>query len=156
MQRFGWLFLLLALLLAACGTTGGSATVGSLTISGAWARAAVSMGMGEGDDMHGGNGAAFMVIENKGASPDRLVKVESDASKAVEIHKTEMKDDIMTMAPVDGVEIPANGKAELKPGGFHVMLIGLNQDLKAGEKVHLKLTFESGAVVDLDAEIRAP
>lgn len=153
MKRVVVLIILFGLFLSACSVQGGVASVGSIRVSGAWARQAMAMGgMGEA----GANGAAYMVIENTGDTADRLVKAESDAAAAVELHQSMWEGDVMKMAPVDGIEIPAGGKAELKQGGYHVMLLGLKQDLKAGEKVHLKLTFENTGVIELDAEIRMP
>jgi copper(I)-binding protein len=60
------------------------------------------------------------------------------------------------MRPIDYVEVPANGEAELKPGGMHIMLIGLKRDLKAGEKIPLVLVFENAGEIDVQAEVRAP
>lgn len=158
MKKLGglWAVLTLVMFIASCAASAGAVTVGSLTISNAWARAAEAMPMDHGDAQSGGNGAAYLVIENKGSTPDRLLRVESDAAMQTEIHLSEMKDDVMKMAPVDGVDIPANGKVELKSGGYHIMMIGLKHDLKEGEKVRLKLTFETTGSVEIDAVVRAP
>ena len=153
MKRIVVLVVLFVLPLVSCTAQGGSGSVGSIRVSGAWAREALAMG---GMDDGGANGAAYMVIENTGASVDRLVKVESDAAANVELHQSLMEGDVMKMLPVEAVEIPGKGKAELQPGSYHVMLLGLKQDLKEGEKIHLKLTFESAGVLELDAEIRNP
>jgi hypothetical protein len=62
----------------------------------------------------------------------------------------------MSMHPVESVDVPANGQAELEPGGLHIMLIGLTGDLEAGEKLPLTLEFENAGKVQVEAEIRAP
>jgi copper(I)-binding protein len=103
-----------------------------------------------------GNGAAYMILRNSGDTADRLVKAESDVAGAVELHKTTMDGSMMKMAPVENIEIPAKGQAELKPGGFHVMLIGLKRELKAGEKIKLKLQFEKAGAQEVEAEVRKP
>ncbi len=108
-----------------------------------WARAAAT-----------GNSAAYMTLKNGDAAADRLVKAESDVAAAVELHKTTMEGGMMKMAPVDGIALPAQGQAELKPGGLHVMLIGLKRELKAGEKLKLKLHFEKAGVQEIEAEVR--
>jgi hypothetical protein len=95
-------------------------------------------------------------LQNNGSTADRLVGAESDVAEAVELHISEMKGEVMTMRPIEYVEVPANGQAELKPGGMHIMLIGLKRDLKAGEKVALTLVFENGGRIDVEAEVRAP
>lgn len=159
--------LLAALGLSACApAAGGSASVGSLQITGAWARAASLMGAqptemsmgssGGGMEMAGTNSAAYLVIKNTGGQADKLIKAESDVAKAVEIHNVTMENDVMKMFQVDGVDVPANGQAELKPGSFHVMLIGLTRDLKAGEKIQLTLTFATAGTVTVEAEVREP
>jgi copper(I)-binding protein len=166
----------LALGLAACAPAtpteapvpGGSASVGGLRIAGAWARAAslmsgaaTSMPMGTpeggmGMEMAGTNSAAYMIIRNDGGQADRLIRAESDVATAVELHNVKMENDVMTMFQVDGIDVPANGQAELKPGSFHVMLIGLTRDLKPGDQVKLTLTFEKAGPVTLEAEVREP
>ena len=55
-----------------------------------------------------------------------------------------------------GIEVPAGGQVELKPGGYHVMLIGLTRDLTDGEKFPLTLQFEKGGEVTVEAEVRQP
>ena len=106
--------------------------------------------------MMSANGAAFMMLKNSGSQPDKLISASSDVAQTVEIHKSEMVEGIMRMAPVPYVEVPAKGEAELKPGGFHIMLIGLKQDLVPGEKISLKLTFENAGEMSVEAEVRAP
>jgi copper(I)-binding protein len=164
------LMIAIFILLSACTSSTGS----TIEIEDPWARAAAAMvgemgghNMGDmgtptgntamGEMQHAGaNSGAFMVIRNNGNQADRLIKAESDVAEAVEIHLSEMKDGIMTMRQVDGIDIPANGQAELKPGSYHVMLIGLKRDLVAGEKIRLKLTFEKSGSIEVDAEVRAP
>jgi len=112
----------------------------------AWARAgAAAMG----------NGAAYMILRNNGDTADRLVKVESDVAGAVELHKSSMEGGMMKMTPVENIEVPAKGgQAELKPGGLHVMLIGLKRELRAGETIKLKLQFEKAGAQEVEVEVR--
>lgn len=101
--------------------------------------------------------AAYMVIENAGRADDRLVSVSTEVAGVVEIHTVEMQDNVMRMRPLEnGLEIPAGEQVSLQPGGYHIMLMQLNQDLAAGETIALTLTFESGKEVTVDAEIRTP
>ncbi|MBM3341396.1 MAG: copper chaperone PCu(A)C [Betaproteobacteria bacterium] len=83
---------------------------------------------------------AFMDILGK--TNARLVAAESPVAGTVEIHNMTVKDGVMRMFPVDGIDVPAGKTVKLAPGGYHVMLIGLKQQMKAGERVPLKLTFE--------------
>lgn len=105
--------------------------------------------------MHGGGtGAAWFTVKNNGTSDDRLVSAHSDVADAVEIHEMAMKDGTMTMAPLpDGLPIPAGETVVLEPGGYHIMLIGLTQDLIAGESFELDLTFETAGKIELTVPI---
>ncbi len=94
--------------------------------------------------------AAYMVIENKGKEADRLLDAISNASKITEIHETiEGK-----MRRVKAIEVPAGGKVELKPGGYHIMLINLNRPLKEGDKVEMTLKFEKSGEIKVQAPVK--
>ena len=135
--------LLAALALAACGGPGG--TTGGITVSDAWARTSPMMERA---------GAAYMVLQNSGAAEDKLLSVESDVAKTIELHETKESGGMMQMSPVPNIPVAAGGKTELKPGGLHVMLIGLNRELKAGDKVQLTLNFERAGKVPVTAEVK--
>ncbi len=147
MQRSAVLIVgLLCIVLAACvapPVVSPSERGDGVVVAEAWARAAAT-----------GNSAAYMILRNQGAVADRLIRAECDAAAAVELHQTSMEGGMMKMAPVDGIVVPARGQVELKPGGLHVMLIGLKRELKAGEKLLLKLYFEQGGVREIMAEVR--
>jgi copper(I)-binding protein len=100
--------------------------------------------------------AAFAVIENAGPTARALVSVLADVSDAVELHEMKMVGDMMRMSPVKRVEVPAHGKAELKPGSFHVMIFELKRKLVAGDKVRLTFTFDDGTKVPVEATVRKP
>jgi copper(I)-binding protein len=63
---------------------------------------------------------------------------------------------VSSMHEVDGVDIPAGGSAELKPGSYHVMLIGLQRDLKEGDLVTVTLTFQNGGQIAVEAPVKTP
>ena len=106
---------------------------------------------------HGsGTGAAFFTITNNGSDADRLVAAMSDIAAATEIHEMAMKDGTMTMSPLmDGLEIPAGETVTLEPGGYHIMFIGLTQDLKAGDTFTLTLEFETAGEVEVTVPVFA-
>jgi copper(I)-binding protein len=83
---------------------------------------------------------AFMEITGKKAV--RLVSVESPVAASAEIHHMAMQNGVMKMSPVDSIDVPVGKTVKLAPGGYHVMLMGLKQQMKAGDRVPLKLTFE--------------
>lgn len=113
-------------------------------------------GMAQMDDSPatGATGAVFMRLVNDGSQPDRLIRAESDVAAAVELHRTTMQDGVMKMSPVTGIEIPARGTVTLKPGDYHIMLLGLKRDLKAGDTFKVKLTFEKSAPMELEVMVR--
>ena len=73
------------------------------------------------------NSAAFLTINNTGSSDIALVSAKSAIAKTVELHTHDMKNGMMKMYQVPKIDIKANSSTVLKPGGFHVMLIGLTQ-----------------------------
>jgi copper(I)-binding protein len=87
------------------------------------------------------SGAAYMTIVNDGDAPDRLTRVNVSLAKMTMLHGTEIKGDVASMAMVDGVDVPAEGKAELKPGGTHVMMTGLTVPLSPGDRFFVDLEF---------------
>lgn len=99
------------------------------------------------------NSAAFMTLVNNTDQGERLIRVESDIAEMVEIHRTTMEGDVMHMEPVDGIDIPANGSAELKPGDYHVMIMMLKSELTEGQTVTLTLHFESGLEMTVDTPV---
>ena len=122
-------FLAFAAALAASGAV--LAQSNQLEVSNAWARA--TPGKAE-------NGAAYVTILSP--TPDRLLSASSPAAKKAELHTMEMAGMVMKMRPVAGLDIPAGQPVALKPGGEHIMLIGLQQPLREGQSFTLTLNFE--------------
>ncbi|MFA7646292.1 MAG: copper chaperone PCu(A)C [Phenylobacterium sp.] len=114
---------------------------GGLEVAQAWSRPAVA----------GMNGAGYMTIRNHGKAAQTLVKVESPAARKVEMHRTVTSGGVARMEPVARLAVPAGGEARLAPGGNHLMLIGLTEPLKSGQRVPVTLTFASG--VELKAHL---
>jgi hypothetical protein len=99
------------------------------------------------------NGAAYMVIENRGQQPDRLLRASTPQAAKVELHTIMREGDIMRMREVPAIEIPAGGRTELKPGGLHVMLMGLKAPLREGESFALGLEFEKAGRIEVPVRI---
>ncbi len=117
-----------ALLLGACVRSG------VIEARDAWARSGAM----------GGNSAAYLTLVNGAGREDELLGASSDVADAVEIHLSQAgADGMMQMIPQKSVAIRAGGKLELKPGGYHIMLIGLKQDLAAGGSIALTLHFKN-------------
>lgn len=100
------------------------------------------------------NSAAFMILKNSSDKDISLLKATSDVSNVVELHSHDMKDGMMKMYKVPKIDISAHGKTSLKPGGFHVMFIGLHHPLKVGESVTFTLEFSNGESQTITAPIK--
>jgi periplasmic copper chaperone A len=100
------------------------------------------------------NSAAFMTVKNDSDKNIAIIKAFSNVSNAVELHIHQMKNGIMKMYPVPKIDIPAHGQTVLKPGGFHIMFIGLHHPLKKGESVILTLKFSNGEEQTVTAPIK--
>lgn len=166
MKKFVISQLLIVLLISACSS---GATGPVIEANDAWVRSAGNMKMenqgkseiesGSHEGEMGGmgvNSAAYMILVNKGDQADKLIRVEGDVSQAVEIHETQIKDDVMRMQQIEFIEIPTKGQAVLEPGGKHIMLIGLKEELNAGDTVTLKLVFEAAGEIEVEAVVRMP
>jgi copper(I)-binding protein len=120
------------------------AQTATVKVENAWARASV-----QGQKASG----AFMRL----TSPDgaRLVRAESPAAGVTEVHEMKMEGDVMKMRPVPALDLPAGQAVELKPGGYHVMLLDLKAPLKKGSTVPVTLYFQDakGAESRLDLSL---
>ena len=93
----------------------------------------------------GGNGAVYMTVLNGLDTPVRLVSAASAAADVVETHETMEEQGVMKMVMMpDGFEIPIGAALELKPGGKHIMLIGLAQPLNPGDSFEVTINFDNG------------
>lgn len=151
---------LMATILAACSSApSGTATVGKITISEAWARPTATVDHSSHDantKMDGPNSAAYLLIDNKGDADVLLsASVSQDVAAAAELHQTKEENGMMTMNPMpDGVELPANSQLAFKPGSYHIMLLGVKQTLAPGQAIKLTLKFKNSGEVAVDVPVR--
>ncbi|MBR0680799.1 copper chaperone PCu(A)C [Roseomonas eburnea] len=137
--------LAIALTLATLPALAHDYTAGDIAIGNPWTRAASA----------NGNGAGFMTLRNRGTQPDRLLSAASPAARVVELHTHVREGDVMRMRPVADIPVPAGGMAELRPGGLHVMLIGLTAPLQQGARVPLTLRFERAGDVQVELTVES-
>jgi copper(I)-binding protein len=119
------------------------AQIGQVEVSNAWARA--TPGKAE-------NGAAYLTILSP--TTDRLVSVSSPVAKKAELHTMSMAGTVMQMRPLAGLDIPAGRPVTLKPGGEHIMLLGLDRPLQEGESFPLTLNFERAGPLTATAAVQ--
>jgi copper(I)-binding protein/uncharacterized protein YcnI len=127
--------------------TGGTFTLGALTLTGPFSRATLPNA-----PVAGG----FVTIANSGTEDDRLIGATSDAAGHMEVHEMVMDGDVMRMRPLaDGLPLPAGKTVELKPGRYHIMFMDLKQPLVEGETVDVTLTFEKAGQITVPLAVGA-
>ncbi|WP_298610746.1 copper chaperone PCu(A)C [uncultured Thiothrix sp.] len=130
---------------AAAMPTTAAAVAGQFTASAAYARA-VAPGQP--------NSAVFLQLQNKDSKAHALVSATSDVAAAVELHNHVNEGGVMKMRKVEKIDLPAGQTVALKPGSFHIMLIGLKKTLKVSDTVELTLGFEDGTSLKLSAPVQ--
>lgn len=98
--------------------------------------------------------ALFMQLENTSSNKYSLLKAESNVSEHVELHQHIQENGMMRMGQVDQIAIPANGSIALETGGYHIMLIGLKQELPVGQKVNVNLVFNDSSVIAIQPVVK--
>ncbi len=99
--------------------------------------------------------SAYLSIRNAGAA-DRLLSATTPVAAAVELHSMSMDGNVMRMRQIDAVDLPTGQAVELKPGGLHLMLMGLKQTLATGSRFEMTLVFEKAGPVKVQVEVAAP
>jgi copper(I)-binding protein len=97
-------------------------------------------------------GGAYFRIDG-GPAGDRLLAISVDIAQSVELHTMRMDGDVMRMRQLDSVDVPAKQSVEFKPGGMHVMLIGLKTPLKVGNNFPMTLRFEKAGSVSVNVRV---
>lgn len=123
--------------------SGETFTLGSLQISGVSARAS------DGDTT-----AVYLTVKNSGAA-DTLLTAKSPAAKETQIHETITDGSTMKMQELkDGAAVPGKGELALKPGGYHIMLMGLISPLEDGDSIKVTLTFKNAGTIEVTAPVK--
>lgn len=140
--------ILLMMILAACAPTANSgSSAGGIKVNDPWARPAKA----------GANSAIYFVIENPQAQVDALLSARCEAAMMTEVHMTKTDDAGKSMMmKQDSVPVAASGQTKFEPGGLHVMLMNLKEDLEPGQKLPVTLNFEKAGEVTVEATVREP
>ena len=136
MRKILVVILLMVLLLSSCAAPAKE----GIEVREAWARPAAQ----------GGNGAVYFVIRSSEA--DELTGVSSDVAQAAEMHESMMNGDVMEMHHLESVPLGAGEEVKFEPGGLHIMLVNLKQDLKTGDEIKVTLHFKNYQ----DIQLRVP
>lgn len=149
------LAILISLVLGGCAPAASAPAASAptgLTIERVWARPS-TMADGGMSSMQASTSAVYLTIKN-GAAADRLTAARGTIAKSVEIHQTTMEGGNAKMSPVSAIEIPANGQIELKPGGYHIMLVEPVHELKAGDAFSIVLVFDRAGEVTVPVAVQ--
>lgn len=123
----------------------GTYMLGDITVAEPWSRASSEIARA---------GGAYLTITNAGPT-DTLIAGETDSAQRVELHNHTMTDGVMMMHEVEGgIAIGAGETVSLAPGGLHVMMMGLTEQLVEGESFPLTLTFEHAGSIEVEVMIR--
>lgn len=100
------------------------------------------------------NSAAFMVVTNNTDQPRAIVAASSSVSEVVELHTHTNVDGVMQMRQIPQIDLPAQQTTELKPGGLHIMLIGLQQDMTEGSSIEVTLKFDDNSTQTISMPVK--
>ena len=131
----------MAVLLAACGSSGGQGGAPELRVLDVFVAPAT-----------GSVGAAYLTLANDGGD-DRLLGVTATVAERVELHRSEERGGLSVMVAVDGLDVRGGDRLVLAPFGDHLMLVGLDGPLEPGDTVGLELSFRRGAPLRLEAPV---
>jgi hypothetical protein len=121
------------------------AKAAGMVVEQAWARASITS-----------NGAAYVSIRNTGKTTDQLIGVLTPVAKRAELHTHLMDKGIMRMRPLKAIEVSPGAPAVMRPGGDHIMLMGLTHKLKRGERFPITLRFAKAGEVTVMATVAGP
>lgn len=115
-----------------------------VTVEKAWVRATPSPGRAT---------AGYAEIVNSGPVSDQLLGVHAASAEMTELHQSKSDGGMMTMQVIPVLEIPANGRVELRPGDYHLMIMGLTRPLKVGDTLDLEFIFKSAGKQIVKAKV---
>lgn len=124
-----------------------------IRVTDAWARPAAAM---PGMPGMGGTSAIYFTLRNNGDEPEALIGVRSDVAESLEIHETRIENDIARMVAIPRLEVPAGGQVQLRPGGLHIMVMGLQRALRTGDRFTVELLFERCGELSVEVVVGEP
>jgi periplasmic copper chaperone A len=97
--------------------------------------------------------AGYMVLRNRGDTPDRLMSAASPLAAKVETHITLKDGNIVRMREIGGYDLPGRGRLELRPGAAHLMFVNIKQPFKEGDKIPLTLRFQRAGEIKVELQV---
>ncbi|MFT5539260.1 MAG: copper(I)-binding protein [Alphaproteobacteria bacterium] len=118
----------------------------AMVIDHPWARATIGISR---------PGVVYATLINDGKQDDALIGATSPVAAHIHVHQTRRENGVARMVPVKRLVIPAGGRTVLKPGGHHLMLMGLKQPLELNDTFSLTLKFEKAGTITMDVFIES-
>ena len=116
-----------------------------IMVTDAWARPVILMNR---------PGAAYLTIHNHSEQADKLIAASTPFAERIELHVHKHLDGVMRMERVQDIPVAAQGMTTVKPGGYHLMMFGLNKKLAVGDELPLTLTFAHAGEVKVNAKVQ--
>lgn len=138
-----WIFLVLALSVSPCAAH--DFEKGDIHVGDAWVREPIGLSK---------TAAGYLSITSFSEQPERLTGARSDAAARVELHTHTQKDGVMRMRPLEFLDINPMGGGELTPGGHHLMIMGLKQPLKTGDRIAVTLVFDKAGEMEIELTVK--
>ena len=138
MKRILILLLVIVLTVTACGPEKG------IEIHETWMRPVAQ----------GENGAIYLVIHNHASRADAITGATTDISEAVEMHESKMSGDVMQMQQLNSVPLEAFAEVKFEPGGLHIMLVNMKEDLQIGDQIEITLHFTHFEDITVSVPVR--
>lgn len=135
----------LGLTLGAILATAADARANDIQVTRAFARASVTPAAK--------TGAVYVVLRNTGSAADRLTAITTPAAATAQLHESRLDGDVMKMEAVESLDIAPAGTVEMKPGGLHIMLMGLAKPLAEGQSIAMVFHFERSGDVPVDVPV---
>lgn len=137
MKKFFLLMAVFVFTMSACNASG------DVEVHQAWVR----------PTMQGENAAVYFTIHNHTTDADELIGASSPVADAVEIHESKMENDIMQMNKIEAIALDPDEEITLQPGGYHIMLVSVKEELVLGEHIGLILHFNTHEDVVVEVHI---
>mgnify|MGYP003672557121 CR=1 FL=1 len=100
------------------------------------------------------NAALYMTVTNSGSQPRRVLALEADWARALEIHESRQVDGMWQMQPLEALDIGPGEQQLLAPGGVHIMVFGVHDMPRAGDRVSVRLLLDQGQTLEVEIEVR--
>ncbi|WP_225769698.1 copper chaperone PCu(A)C [Inquilinus sp. Marseille-Q2685] len=134
----------LVLAIGVLSTAAAEADPGGIAVDGAWARATPKGAV---------TGVVYVTLANNGPNADRLLGASSPIAETIQFHSSSSESGVMKMDQLSALDLAPGETVTLKPGGIHMMMLGLTQPLREGQTFPLTLTFETAHSVEVTVRI---